>query len=63
MRMLFLFIFKFFIYFLAALGLCCCTWAFSSCSEHRLLSVCGAWASHCGGFSVQKMGSGVSGLQ
>ena len=26
---------------MAVLGLCCCTWAFSSC---------GAWASHCGGF-------------
>ena len=30
------------IYFLAALGLFCCIQAFSSC---------GAWASHCGGFS------------
>ena len=30
------------IYFLAALDLFCCTQAFSSC---------GAWASHCGGFS------------
>ena len=33
-----------FIYlFLAALGLCCCTWAFSSCSGRRLLflAVCG----------------------
>ena len=28
--------------FLAALGLCSCEWAFSSCSE---------WASHCSGFS------------
>ena len=28
-----------FIYFLAALGLCCCVWAFSSCSEQRLLFV------------------------
>ena len=24
---------------------------FSSCSEQGLLSSCGAWASHCGGFS------------
>ena len=30
----------FFIYlFLAALGLCCCTWAFSSCGERGLLFV------------------------
>ena len=29
--------FNLFIYlFLAALGLCCCTWAFSSCSERGL---------------------------
>ena len=29
-----------FIYlFLAALGLCCCAWAFSSCSERGLLFV------------------------
>ena len=33
------------------LGLCCCTWAFSSCDEQGLLSSCSAWASHCGGFS------------
>ena len=33
------------------LGLCCCTWAFSSCSEWRLLSGCNEWASKCGGFS------------
>ena len=30
----------FFIYlFLAVLGLCCCVWAFSSCSEQGLLFV------------------------
>ena len=34
--------FKFNFLFLAALGLHCCAWAFSSC---------GKWASHCGGFS------------
>ena len=35
-----------FIYlFLAALGLRCCTWAFSSCREQGLLSGCGARAS------------------
>ena len=50
--MFFLFIYLF-ILFLAALGLCCCTQAFSSCGEqgllfiavHRLLI---AVASHCG---------------
>ena len=36
----YLFIFKIFIYlFLAALGLCCCTRAFSSCGEQGLLFV------------------------
>ena len=39
--------------FLAALGLCCFAWAFSSCGEQGLLSCC-AWASHCGGFSCCK---------
>ena len=39
-----------FIYlFLAALGLCCCAQAFSSCGERGLLSL--AWASHGRGFS------------
>ena len=54
----FFFNFIYFILFLAALGLHCCAWAFSSCGEqgllfvavHRLLiavggfSCCGAWA-------------------
>ena len=41
-----------FIYlFLAALGLRCCVQAFSSCSKWGLLSSCGVWTSHCGGFS------------
>ena len=35
---------------LAALGLRCCTRAFSSYGEYGLLC-CGAWASHCSGFS------------
>ena len=35
--------------FLAALGLHCCTWAFSSCGERGLLFI--ARASHCSGFS------------
>ena len=29
---------------LAMLGLHCCVWAFSSCSEWGLLSSCGTWA-------------------
>ena len=37
--------------FLAALGLCCCVQAFSSCSEQGLLSRCDVRASRCGGFS------------
>ena len=50
--------------FSATLGLRCCTWAFSSCGEHRLLSCgkqassrccglscCGAQAQECMGFS------------
>ena len=36
----FLLLFLKFIYlFIAALGLCCCTWAFSSCGEQGLLFV------------------------
>ena len=46
----------FLFFFLAALGLCCCTWAFSSCGERELLIVAVhrlliAGASHRGGFS------------
>ena len=41
-----------FIYlFLAALDLCCCARAFSSCGERGLLFCCSAQASHYGGFS------------
>ena len=36
--------------FLSVLGPLCCMRAFSSCSEQGLLSSCGEWASHCGGF-------------
>ena len=40
-----------FIYlFMAALGLCCCMRAFSSCGKWDLLSSYSARASHCGGF-------------
>ena len=38
-------------FFLAALCLHCCTWAFSSCSRLGLLSSCCARASHCCDFS------------
>ena len=40
---------------LVGLGLCCCVWAFSSCSGATLR--CDAWASHCSGFSLWSMGS------
>ena len=45
---LFLFIYL----FLTMLGLHCCTRAFSSCGRQGPPSSCGAWASHCGGFSL-----------
>ena len=35
----------------AVLGLCCCVWAFSSCSKPGKLSTCSAQASHYSGFS------------
>jgi len=38
-------------FLLAALGLCCCVLAYSSCAQQGLLCSCGVWASHCGGFS------------
>ena len=38
----------------------CCARAFSSCSERGLLFV--AWASHCGGFSLPRMGSRHAGF-
>ena len=50
---------------LAALGLCCCKWAFSSCGEWGLLSTGGARASHRGGFSccrARALEHGLSGL-
>ena len=36
--------------FLVALGLHWCTWPFSSHGRWGLLSNCGVWPSHCGGF-------------
>ena len=47
---LFFKIYLFIYLFLAALGLCCCPWAFSSCGERATLR-CGVQASHCSGFS------------
>ena len=46
--------FVYFIYiylFMAALGLCCFTWAFCSCGEQELLSSCSVQASYCSSFS------------
>ena len=42
-----------FLLFVSALGLHCCAQAFSSYDEHGLHSSCGAWASHCSGFSCE----------
>ena len=36
---------------MAVLGLRCCAWAFSICSEWGLISGYGVWASHCSGLS------------
>ena len=42
----------YFIFFcLAALGLHCCAWTFSRCSEQGLLPRGAVWAAHCSGFS------------
>ena len=50
-----------FILFLAVLGLHCYTRAFSSCSNRGwgLLSICGAQASHCRGFSCRARALGM----
>ena len=48
----------------AALGLHCGTQAFSTCIVWRLLSSCGAWTFHCGGFFLlQNLGSRVHRFQ
>ena len=47
---------------MAALGLHCCTLAFSSCSERGAPLCCSAWASHCGAFSLRNMGSRCAGF-
>ena len=51
----------YFNFFLAALGLPCCAWAFSSCGQWGLLSWSGAQCSHCVGFS--SCGAQVLGTQ
>ena len=38
---------------MAALGLICCSWTLSRCSEQGLLSDCSAKASHYSGFLVE----------
>ena len=40
--------------FFIEVGLCCCTWAFSSCSKWGLVSSCSVWASSCSGFSCYR---------
>ena len=57
----FFFFFKIY-YFLAVLGLRCCTQAFSSHSGRGLLSGRSAWTPHCGGFScgTQALGAQAS---
>ena len=52
----------FFISFLAALALRCCTQTFSSCGELGLLSSGSAWVSHYGGFSCGAEALGHMGL-
>ena len=55
--------FFFFNLFLAALGLHCCTRAFSSRGERGTTLPCGAQASHCDGFSccrAQALGTRAS---
>ena len=51
------------IVFLASLGVCRCTGAVVSCSDHALLSGCGVLAAHCGGVSCfRSQGLGHSGF-
>ena len=45
------FVFLFFLFIFGCVGLRCCTRVLSSCGDWRLL--CGARASHCGGFSCR----------
>ena len=51
-------------YFLAALGLCCCAWALSSCRGWGLLSARGPPASRCDGVSCfGAQARGLAGLR
>ena len=43
---------------MAALGLCCCVWAFSTCVEWGATLCCSVWASHCSGFSCCRWSMG-----
>ena len=52
----FIIYFILFILFLAALGLRCCTRAFLWLRQAGATLCCGAWASHCGGFSCWEHG-------
>ena len=46
------FFFKIYLFnVLVVVGLCCCTWAFSSRGKQGLFSNCCMWVSHCSGFS------------
>ena len=47
---------------LVTLCLGCSTQAFSNCSERGLLYHCGAWASHCSGFSCRAQDLGAQAL-
>ena len=54
------FFFNIYLFIFGCAGLCCCTQASSSCSKQKILSSCGAWASHCIDFSccrAQALGS------
>ena len=49
---LFILLFNFiYLFILAVLGLCCCARAFLQLQRAGATLHCGAWASHCGGFS------------
>ena len=52
-----------FFFFLAAVGLHCCTWSFSSCRARGLLSRLLVWASPCSGFSLRSRGSRQAGFR
>ena len=45
---------------MAALDLCCFAHAFCTCGELGLSSNCGAWPSHCSGFSCCRAWASVA---